>query len=68
MRRKTCSECERELPKGAWSCPYCGNPGEPTASRQIGAQISTKGGMMLVVLFIIFPAVLLLVHFFVPGM
>jgi len=68
MREKTCSECEREMPYQAWSCPHCGNPGEPTPGRQVGNDISAKGGLMMLTLFIFLPVLLFLIHLFVPGM
>ncbi len=58
MVRKTCSECGREIPNDAWSCPHCGNPGEPTAGAKTEKGITPKG--MVVLLF--------LIHIFVPGM
>ena len=68
MVRMTCSECGREVPKDAWSCPHCGNPGEVTPGTQIRNEISTKGMMLLLLLFVLVPVLLFLVHIFVPGM
>jgi len=68
MRRKTCSECEREIPRKAWSCPHCGNPGEPSPGRQLGNDISTNGMLALLLLFIGFPVLLFLLHIFVPDL
>jgi len=68
MKRRECSECGREMPKEAWSCPHCGNPGEPTPGRQIGNELSKKGMLMLVFLFMVFPVLLFLIHIFFPDL
>ena len=68
MVQKTCSECGREIPNNAWSCPHCGNPGEATAGVQTGKEISTKGMILLLLLFVFFPILLFLIHIFVPDM
>ena len=68
MARMTCSECGRELPKNAWSCPHCGNPGEATSGAQIREQLSAKGMLLLLVLFVVVPVLLFLIHIFIPGM
>ncbi len=68
MARRMCSECGREIPKKDWSCPHCGNPGEATPGRQIGNEISAKGMMIMLVLFVVFPVLLFLLHIFVPNM
>ena len=68
MSRRTCSECEHEIPKGDWSCPHCGNPGEPSPAKQIGNEISPKGSMVLVSLFVIFPILLFLLHILFPNL
>ncbi len=62
MVQKTCSECGRGMPDGAWSCPHCGNPGEPTEGTQISAGLTRKGWWGLLVLFIVFPSLLLLLR------
>jgi hypothetical protein len=56
------------MPREAWSCPYCGNPGEPSPGRQLGNDISTSGMLVLLLLFIGFPVLLFLIHIFVPNM
>ena len=66
--RKTCSECGREIPNDAWSCPHCGNPGEPTAGAKNEKGITPKGMLVLLLLFVVFPVLLFLIHIFVPGM
>ncbi len=66
--RKTCSECGREMPKDAWSCPHCGNLGEPTAGAKTEKGITPKGMVVLLLLFVLFPILLFLIHIFVPGM
>ncbi len=68
MVRKTCSECGREIPNDAWSCPHCGNPGEPTAGAKTKKGITPKGMVVLLLLFVLFPILLFLIHIFVPGM
>jgi hypothetical protein len=56
------------MPKADWSCPHCGNLGEPTASRQLGSEISPKGSVALLSLFVIFPVLLFLLHIFFPNL
>jgi hypothetical protein len=56
------------MPNDAWSCPHCGNPGEPTTGRQTGEGISAKGMVLLLLLFVVFPVLLFLIHIFVPNM
>ena len=68
MERMICPECRIEIPKAAWSCPDCGKPGEQDAATQTGKEISGRGMMLLLLLFVAFPVVLFLVHIFVPGM
>ena len=68
MVRMACSECGREMPNKAWSCPHCGNPGEATAGAQIGKEISRKGMTVMLLLFVLFPILLFLIHIFVPNM
>ncbi len=68
MVRKTCSECGSEIPNNAWSCPRCGDPAEETPSAQTGKEISTKGMLLLLLLFVFFPILLFLIHIFVPNM
>ena len=68
MVRMTCSECGREMPNDAWSCPHCGNPGEPATGTQTEEGISTKGMVILLLLFMVFPVLLFLIHIFVPNM
>ncbi len=65
MVLKTCSECERQLPDKTWSCPYCGNPGEPTDSEPIGKGLAPSGFFGLLVLFVLFPLLLLLIRVFI---
>ncbi len=68
MVRKTCSECGREIPNDAWSCPHCGNPGEPPTGAQTEKGITPKGMMVMLLLFVLFPILLFLIHIFVPNM
>jgi hypothetical protein len=63
-----CSECGWEIPNNAWSCPGCGSPAEEAPTEQTGKEISTKGMLLLLLLFLFFPALLFLLHIFVPGM
>ena len=68
MAWMTCSQCESEIPNRAWSCPHCGNPAEETPSAQAGQEISTKGMLLMLLLFVFFPVLLFLIHIFVPNM
>lgn len=68
MRSKFCSECKREIPKSDWSCPHCGNPGEPTVDRRLGNEISPKGSMVMLLLFVIFPILLFALHLLFPDL
>jgi predicted amidophosphoribosyltransferase len=63
-----CSECGSEVPNNAWSCPHCGKPAEERAGAQAGKEISTKGMVLLLLLFVAFPVLLFLIHIFVPNM
>jgi hypothetical protein len=62
----TCSECGSEIPNNAWNCPHCGIPAEARAPT--GKEISTKGMLLLLLLFLFFPILLFLIHIFVPNM
>ena len=64
MVQTTCSKCGHELTDQAWGCPQCG--GETGAGQ--GKEISSKGMMMVLLLFIVFPILVFIVHLFVPGM
>ncbi len=68
MLRKTCSECGREMPNDAWSCPHCRTPAEPPTDAQTEKGITPKGMMVMLLLFVLFPILLFLIHIFVPGM
>ncbi len=68
IMRKTCSECAREIPDNTWSCPHCGNPGEPVESDPISQGLSTKGRAGLIILFIGFPTLLLLMRIYIYAM
>jgi hypothetical protein len=67
MERMICLECGIEIPKAAWSCPHCGKPGE-TRGVPTAKEISPKGMILLLLMFVVFPIVLFLIHIFVPGM
>ena len=68
MAWMTCSECGCEIPNKAWSCPHCGIPAVETPSAQAGKEISSKGMLLLLLLFVFFPVLLFLIHIFVPDM
>ncbi|MBW2269082.1 MAG: hypothetical protein JRH16_10915 [Deltaproteobacteria bacterium] len=68
MPQTTCAKCEGEIPKNEWSCPHCGNPIETAADRQTSNAISTRGMLLLIMLFIAFPVLLFLLHIFVPEL
>jgi predicted amidophosphoribosyltransferase len=62
-----CPECRIQIPRADWACPRCGKPGEEDAARA-GREISTKGMLLLLLLFVAFPVLLFLIHILVPGM
>ena len=68
MGQMTCSECGCEIPNRDWSCPACGNPAEESAGARGGIDISTKGMIALLLLFVFIPVLLFLIHIFVPNM
>ncbi len=68
MARMICPDCKTEVPAVAWACPKCGKPGEHEPGAQTGNEISPKGMILLLLLFLIFPIALFLIHIFVPGM
>lgn len=68
MRRRTCSECGHEMPDKTWSCPHCGNPGEPFEGEQLGKRLSKKAKVSALVLFVVFPLLLLLIRIFIYTM
>jgi predicted amidophosphoribosyltransferase len=68
MSRMICPDCRIEVPSVAWACPNCGKPGEQEPGKNTGREISTKGMVLLLLLFVVFPVVLFLIHIFVPGM
>jgi hypothetical protein len=55
------------MPSDAWSCPYCGNPGEVTPTAQTGKEISAKSMVLLLALFVVVPVLLFLLHTFLPD-
>jgi uncharacterized membrane protein YvbJ len=67
MAVQKCSKCGHEMPDQTWGCPQCRTPAT-TGKERKGAEISGKGMMILIALFILFPILLFLVHIFVPGM
>ena len=68
MGRMMCPDCEIEVPRAAWACPRCGKPGEELAGNPTDKEISSKGMLLILLLFVAFPVVLFLIHIFVPGM
>ncbi len=68
MGRTECSDCGGELSEKDWSCPDCGNPRESAGGSQTEKAISTKGMLLVLLLFVLFPVVLFLLHIFVPGL
>ena len=68
MRSKTCPKCQREMPEGDWSCPHCGNLGEPTPPMQQGNEISPKGSIVMLSLFVISPILIFLLHILFPNL
>ncbi len=68
MAGTECSECGGEMPYKDWSCPHCGSPREPNEGAKTEKAISTRGMMLVLFLFVMFPIVLFLIHIFVPGM
>jgi predicted amidophosphoribosyltransferase len=67
MARMICRECGVEVPRADWACPRCGKPGEEDPG-QAGKDISPKGMLLLILLFVAFPVLLFLIHILVPGM
>lgn len=67
MVMTTCSKCGHEMPDQVWGCPHCGitTAAESGEGRK---EISTKGMMILLLLFVVVPVLLFLTHIFVPGM
>lgn len=68
MGSMVCSKCGREMSDRAWSCPECGQPAEEPNGDQGRKEISTRGMVLLLVIFIFFPVLLFLLHLFVPEM
>lgn len=63
--RVPCSECGSDIPNDAFVCPDCGSPAEEPVR---GKDISVTGMIIVILMFIVFPTVVLLLHLFVPGM
>ncbi len=68
MAGTTCSDCGSRVPTDDWTCPECGNPVESTAPDQTGQEISLRGMVTLLLLFIFIPVLLFLLHIFVPEL
>jgi len=68
MARMICPECRVEVPRSAWACPECGKPGEVVEGKDAGNDLSSKGMLLLLLLFVAFPVLLFLLHIFVPGL
>lgn len=66
--RVPCSECGSDIPNDAFSCPDCGNPAEEPVGGRRGKDISVTGMIIVILMFIVFPTVVLLLHLLVPGM
>lgn len=64
MARLMCPDCKIEVPGADWACPRCEKPGEPETE----TPVSSRGMLLLLLLFVAFPVVLFLIHIFVPGM
>ncbi len=64
----TCSECGYEIPDSDWSCSHCGNPVETDSGSQTGKEITTKGMMLLLALFVFFPILLFVLHIVFPDL
>ncbi len=59
MARMRCSECGVEIPNTVWSCPNCGSPAE---EKRVGNEISTRGMLVLLLLFVGVPVLLFLIQ------
>jgi predicted amidophosphoribosyltransferase len=62
-----CTECKAELPRDAWSCPYCGSPAEEATTGEPGRDISKRGVALMILLFLVFPILLFLIQIFLPD-
>lgn len=68
VARLACSECGVDIPNNAFLCPDCGSPAREPVGGQKGRDISATGMAILLLVFLVFPVVLVLLHIFVPGM
>lgn len=68
MASMRCTECGLVVPDKEWSCSNCGHPVRAEVVEKTGLQISNKGMICMVCLFVFFPILLFLLHIFVPGM
>jgi len=68
MTRVICPKCRIDLERGDWSCPRCGTPAEEESRTPGEQEISTKGMLLMLLLFVTFPVLLFLIHILVPGM